>query len=94
MKLHLEILPPPQKAFWDEHGGSIPPGWVLYGGTAVALRFGHRKSVDLDFFANGELDETVLRREVQPMRDGTVLVRRPDTLVVAAPVSPHTDLTG
>ncbi len=86
MKLHLEILPPPQKVFWDEHGGSIPPGWVLYGGTAVALRFGHRKSVDLDFFANGELDEAVLRRGVQPVRDGTVLVRRPDTLVVAAPV--------
>ena len=86
MKLHLEILPPSQKAFWDEHGGSISPGWVLYGGTAVALRFGHRKSVDLDFFSNGELDEAVLRREVQPVRDGTVLVRRPDTLVIAAPV--------
>ncbi len=86
MKLHLEILQPPQKAFWDEHGGSIPPGWVLYGDTAVALRFGHRESVDLDFFANGELDEAVLRREVQPVRDGTVLVRRPDTLVVATPV--------
>ena len=26
-------------------------GWYLAGGTALALQSGHRRSVDLDFFA-------------------------------------------
>jgi hypothetical protein len=82
----LEILPRAQRAFWDRHAGSIPPGWVLYGGTAVALRYGHRTSVDLDFFSDLDLDEDALRGGIEPLRDGTVLVRRPDTLTVAAPV--------
>ena len=86
MKPHLEILPPPQRAFWDEHARSVPDGWVLYGGTAIALRYGHRSSVDFDFFSDSELDEDALRRTMQPLRDGTVLARRSNTLTVAAPV--------
>ncbi len=86
MKPHLEILPPSQRAFWDEHARSVSPGWVLYGGTAIALRYGHRTSVDFDFFSDHELDEDRLRRDLDPLRDGTVVVRRPDTLIVAAPV--------
>lgn len=87
MKPHLETLPASQRAFWDAHARSIPPGWVLYGGTAIALRYGHRTSVDFDFFSDRELDEDLLRRDVGPLRDGTVIVRRPDTLIVASPVS-------
>ncbi len=82
----LDILPPAQRAFWDRHAGSIPPGWVLYGGTAVALRYGHRTSVDFDFFSDLDLDADALRGGIEPLRDGTVLVRRPDTLTVAAPL--------
>ncbi len=86
MKPHLEILPPPQRAFWDEHAQSLPEGWVLYSGTATALRYGHRTSIDFDFFSDRELDEDRLRRDVGPLRNGTVVVRRPDTLIVAAPI--------
>ncbi len=86
MKPRLDILPPAQRAFWDQHAESVPPGWVLYGGTAIALRYGHRTSVDFDFFSDRELDEDTLRRSVGPLRDGTVLVSRSDTLTVAAPV--------
>jgi nucleotidyltransferase AbiEii toxin of type IV toxin-antitoxin system len=47
----LEILPRPQRLLWDELGAT--PGWfVLYGGTALALRLGHRQSEDFDFFSN------------------------------------------
>ena len=28
-----------------------PDNFTLYGGTAIALRLGHRQSVDFDFFA-------------------------------------------
>lgn len=47
----LAILPPPQRRFWDELGAT-PRGFVLYGGTALALRLGHRCSEDFDFFSN------------------------------------------
>ncbi len=36
-------------------------GLVLYGGTAIALRLGHRASVDFDFFTNAPLDRDALR---------------------------------
>jgi hypothetical protein len=34
---HLEILPPAQMRLWRELSG-VPNGFVLYGGTALALR--------------------------------------------------------
>jgi hypothetical protein len=37
--------------------GDFPSGSYLGGGTAIALQIGHRKSVDLDFFAPTEFDE-------------------------------------
>ena len=49
---NLSILPPAQRKFWAEAAGAIPPGFVLYGGTAVALRCGHRQSVDFDWFSS------------------------------------------
>lgn len=46
----LEILPKEQKIIWNDLK-CIPKDFVLYGGTAVALRYGHRESVDFDFFS-------------------------------------------
>lgn len=50
---HLDILPVPQRRLWDELA-AIPEGFVLYGGTALALALGlgHRASEDFDFFSN------------------------------------------
>lgn len=48
---HLGILPGDQRALWDRRLQAGFPGWVLYGGTALALRLGHRTSVDFDFFS-------------------------------------------
>jgi hypothetical protein len=45
------MLPPPQRRFWDELSAT-PRDFVLYGGTAFALRLGHRQSEDFDFFSN------------------------------------------
>ena len=47
----LDILPPAQRRLWNELG-STPPDFVLYGGTALALRLGHRQSEDFDFFSS------------------------------------------
>jgi hypothetical protein len=49
----LSILPPPQRRLWDELA-ALPAHFVLYGGTALALHFGHGRlvtavrNVDLD----------------------------------------------
>ncbi len=80
MKVRLDILPAAQRELWDEHAGAVPPGWVLYGGTAVALRLGHRQSVDFDFFSDLPLDEDALRGAVRCLGTAQVLHRAPNTL--------------
>ena len=47
----LSILPLHQRALWSELS-VVPPHYVLYGGTAIALRLGHRQSVDFDFMSH------------------------------------------
>jgi Nucleotidyl transferase AbiEii toxin, Type IV TA system len=51
----LDILPPPQRRLWDELA-AVPGEFVLYGGTALALHFGHGQSVDFHFFGSQPLD--------------------------------------
>jgi hypothetical protein len=51
----LDILPADQRALWEHELQAGFPGWVLYGGTALALRLGHRTSVDFDFFSADRL---------------------------------------
>jgi hypothetical protein len=61
MRPRLDILPPQQRALWPELAG-LPADFVLYGGTAIALRHGHRESVDFDFFSSAPLDPEALIR--------------------------------
>jgi hypothetical protein len=46
----LDILPDAQKRLWPELA-QTPDDFTLYGGTAIALRLGHRPSLDFDFFS-------------------------------------------
>lgn len=41
----LHMLPPAQQRLWPELGRAADLGFALYGGTAIALRLGHRFSV-------------------------------------------------
>lgn len=75
----LDRLPAPQRHLWQEL--SLPPGFVLYGGTALALRLGHRVSEDFDFFANRELAPDSLEREVSFLAGSVRLQSSPGTLV-------------
>jgi hypothetical protein len=52
----LDILPPAQRTL-SPHLIQVPGHFVLYGGTAIWLRLGHRQSVDFDFFSDAELDD-------------------------------------
>jgi hypothetical protein len=82
--IHLSILPPPQRAFWEEEMPLLPPGWVLYGGTAIALHLGHRQSRDFDFFAADALDRDVLRRACPLLAVARTIQDEPNTLTVVA----------
>jgi hypothetical protein len=77
----LDALPPAQRALWPELV-TVPGRFVLYGGTALALRLAHRPSVDFDFFAHDRLDHRELEREVPFVRDATTLDEGPDTRTI------------
>jgi Nucleotidyl transferase AbiEii toxin, Type IV TA system len=84
MRPHLEVLPPGQKGLWPQLARTRELGFVLYGGTAVALRLGHRSSVDFDFFSARPLDKDAIRRVLPFARKATVLQDEKDTLTLDA----------
>jgi hypothetical protein len=67
----LEILPKPQRLLWDELA-AVPPEFVLYGGTAIALHLGHRQSVDFDFFGNRRFNPATLVASIAFMAEATI----------------------
>jgi Nucleotidyl transferase AbiEii toxin, Type IV TA system len=78
----LDILPPPQRQLWEELD-QVPVSFVLYGGTALALRLGHRVSEDFDFFSNEPFTPPDLERDVTFLKGAVRLQASPNTLVSA-----------
>jgi hypothetical protein len=76
---NLAALPPPQRTLWPELGGT-PEIFTLYGGTALALRLGHRSSVDFDFFSNAPCDPDALARTLPYLKDAERVQVAPNTL--------------
>lgn len=81
-KPHLSILPLAQRDLWPQLGAASSLGFVLYGGTAIALRLGHRSSIDFDFFTERPLDKIALREVFAFLGKAQLLQDRPDTLTV------------
>src|SRR5262245_42255854 len=79
----LETLPAPQRKLWGELE-AVPGGFVLYGGTGLALRLGHRTSEDFDFFSNDDFRPDDLERRIPFLRATSRLQASPNTLVVLA----------
>jgi hypothetical protein len=77
----LDILPPAQGRLWPELAGT-PDQFTLYGGTAIALRLGHRQSVDFDWFTSVPFVPNALMRRVPYLRGATVQQSARDTLTV------------
>jgi hypothetical protein len=75
----LDVLPKPQRRLWDELA-AVPPEFVLYGGTAIALHLGHRHSVDFDFFGSQAFDPAKLTASVPFMTAAKITQRAPNTL--------------
>lgn len=78
----LDILPPPQRRLWPELE-ELPDSFTLYGGTAIALRLGHRQSEDFDLFSAAAIDPRALLEELRLLEGAIVLEIQPNTLTVA-----------
>lgn len=79
------ILPRAQQQLWHELGATVPMGFVLYGGTAIALRLGHRPSVDFDFFSDKPLDRSAIQAAFPFIPQATVLQDERNVLSVLVP---------
>jgi hypothetical protein len=75
----LDILPPAQRRLWPELS-QTPEEFTLYGGTAIALRLGHRPSQDFDFFASRSFAPNDLLHKIPYLRGATIRQAAPDTL--------------
>jgi hypothetical protein len=75
----LDILPNPQRQLWPELT-ETPSHFVLYGGTAIALRLGHRQSVDFDFMSPMTFEPRSLLQNLKYLKDAQVRRSAPNDL--------------
>jgi hypothetical protein len=83
----LDILAAPQRRLRAEFG-ALPAESVPDGGTALALRLGHRRSDDFGFFIRRPLDPLRLMPAL-PFLAGATVVRRTVLGVLARDDGPH-----
>ena len=76
-----KVLGPPQQEIWPLLN-QIPENYILYGGTAVALRLGHRKSIDFDFFTSETFLPDDLLREINFLKNCVKIQEKPNCLTV------------
>jgi hypothetical protein len=78
----MQVLPSAQQRIWLDLRKAANLGFTLYGGTAIALRLGHRHSVDFDFFSERSLDRNSLRDALPFIDRATTLQDQDNTWVV------------
>lgn len=76
---NLKTLPDSQLLLWKELSDT-PSDFVLYGGTAIALRLGHRVSVDFDFFSPNPFDPEQLYRTIPYLENSRIVQQSKNTL--------------
>jgi len=87
LRARLDVLPGGQRELWPALASAADLGFVLYGGTAIALRLGHRQSVDFDLFTEGSLDRPALRAALPFLASSTVVQDSRDALGVLVPAA-------
>jgi hypothetical protein len=69
--------------------GDLPDDFVLYGGTALALRLGHRSSQDFDLFSAEPFSPTELLSELAWLGHSTVNRASPNNLELVTDAGVH-----
>lgn len=79
--IHKEILPKEQLKIYDKLSFLKDKGFVLFGGTALALQIGHRVSVDFDFFIKDVLNNKLKELIQKELKADIILQDEINTLV-------------
>lgn len=79
---NLEIFPVEQQEIWPLLRPLAEQGFVLYGGTAIALQLGHRISVDFDFFKHDDLNKDSLFQDLPFCSQGQIIQDQPNALTL------------
>lgn len=85
-KFQMYILSEVQMAMWPILA-KVSKRFVLYGGTAIALRLAHRESVDFDFFTSDDFSSDGLVREMAFLATSRRLQESRNTLTVLMQVT-------
>jgi hypothetical protein len=81
--MHKEAIDERTKRVWDKIAKTgIAGRFYLAGGTALAVHFGHRKSIDLDFFSQEDFSTPDLRRQLSQIGEIVLLGEADGTLHV------------
>lgn len=90
--LFLDTLPDEQRAIWAAFAEADMAAFTLYGGTALALRYGHRISVDFDFFSNHPVNPGMVARCIPWLNHQLDIVLQNDSNTYAVLAkAPHCD---
>lgn len=80
-----KVLLPQTKILFNKFTvNSLPKGFYLAGGTAVALHLGHRRSADLDFFTPSEFVESQWEKKLEKELNFKLVKRDWQTLIGTA----------
>lgn len=79
------MLPLAQQRLWPELRPAANLGFVLYGGTAIALRLGHRPSVDFNFFSEKPLDRETIKATFPFVAQSTLIQDKDNTWSLLVP---------
>jgi hypothetical protein len=85
--MHERVLPPGSRSLLSTLKKIAHPalaGWTLAGGTGLALRVGHRRSDDFEFFRKGSMDPSALLEAVASAAETEVLQQEERTLTILA----------
>lgn len=84
---YVARLPAAQRQLWPQLRPLVQQGMVLHGGTAIALRLGHRESVDFDYFTHRPLDRAALLAAFPQFASATIIQDEPNSLTGMIPGS-------
>lgn len=79
LKLHLDILDNTRKEVLQKLL-PLSQGFVLGGGTALALQLTHRQSFDFDFFSTSPISKKFLEKISQSLKINNIAIDTPDEL--------------
>jgi hypothetical protein len=75
-----DIFEKQTRSVFESLDKTIFENFYMAGGTALALQFGHRKSIDLDFFSDQKFDTNKILEKLQKQGKVKIVLQEEKTL--------------